>query len=189
MLKKAPQQERLRAVVDSILGAATRILGALPLRETTTNHIFQSKEAIAECLLERHRLESIALADAVLRREAGSVAARYRTMMRELLALHERERMLHLSFIALETFGSHSEQLPEVRRHLEFVALLLQEEQPHMDRVSALLHAQVMMGSVHTLVHCTIQLQDPQRDHIALEHYDAFVPDYCRFTSAAARPH
>jgi len=99
VLKKAPQQERSRAVVDSILGAATRILGALPLRETTTNHIaavagvgigslyqyFQSKEAIAECLLERHRLESMALADAVLRREAGSVAARYRTMMRELL--------------------------------------------------------------------------------------------------------
>ena len=203
MLKKAPQQERSRAVVDSILGAATRILGALPLRETTTNHIaavagvgigslyqyFQSKEAIAECLLERHRLESMALADGVLRREAGSVAARYRTMMRELLALHERERMLHLSFIALETFGSHSEQLPEVRRHLELVAQLLHEEQPHMDRVSALLHAQVMMGSVHTLVHCTIQLQDPQRDHIALEHYDAFVPDYCRFTSAPARPH
>jgi len=203
MLKKRPQQERSRTVVDSILGAATRILCAHTLRETTTNHIaavagvgigslyqyFQSKEAIAECLLEQHRLESMALADAMLRTETGSVAARYRAMMRELLALHERDRMLHLNFIALETFASPSEQLPEVRAHLELVAQLLQEEQPQMDRVSALLHAQVMMHSVHTLVHCTIQLHDPQRDHIALEHYDALVPDYCRFTSATARPH
>jgi hypothetical protein len=31
-------------------------------------------------------------------------------------------------------------------------------------------------------VHCAIRLQDPQRDYIALGHYDAFVPQYCRFT-------
>jgi AcrR family transcriptional regulator len=203
MLKKTPRQERSRAVVDCILGAATRILGTRALRDTTTNHIaavagvgigslyqyFQSKEAIAECLLERHRLDSIALADEVLRTHAGSVASRYRTMMLELLALHERDRMLHLNFLALEALGAPSDQLPEVRRHLELVAQLLQAEQPHMDPVSALLHAQVMMRSVHTLVHCTIQLADPLRDHIALEHYDALVPDYCRFTSTAARPH
>jgi|SRR6478672_8295999 len=203
MLKKTPQQERSRAVVDCILGAATRILGTRALRDTTTNHIaalagvgigslyqyFQSKEAIVECLLEHHRVDSLALADGVLRGEAGSVAGRYRTMMRELLALHERDRILHLNFLALETSGAPSDHLPEVRRHLELVAQLLREEQPQMDRVSALLHAQVMMRSVHTLVHCTIQLPEPEREHIALEHYDAFVPDYCRFTSAAARPH
>jgi AcrR family transcriptional regulator len=196
VLKKTPQQERSRAMVGSIVEAATRILSTRALAETTTNQIaalagvgigslyqyFQSKEAIIECLLERHRLESIALADGILRSEAGSVAARYRSMMRELLALHERERTLHLNFLALETFGAPSDHLPEVRQHLELVAQLLRDEQPQMDGVSALLHAQVMMRSVHTLVHCAIQLHDRQRDHIALEHYDAFVPQYCRFT-------
>jgi len=196
MLKKMPQQERSRAMVSSILEAATRILSNRHLRETTTNQIaalagvgigslyqyFDSKEAIAQCLLDQHRGDSLALADEVLRGAAGSVAARYRTMMRELLAVHERARTLHLNFLALETFGVPPDHLPEVRRHLELVAQLLQEEQPQMDRVSALLHAQVMMRSVHALVHCAIQLHVPQRDHIALEHYDAFVPQYCRFT-------
>src|SRR5438105_3655492 len=164
MLKKRPQQERSRTVVDSILGAATRILGARALRETTTNQIaavagvgigslyqyFTSKDSIAACLLERHRIESIAQADDVLRGESGSVATRYRTMMRELLATHERSRMLHLNFLDLETFGAPSDQLPEVRRHLELVARLLQDEHPQMDGVSALLRAHIMMRSVHT---------------------------------------
>lgn len=196
MLKKMPQQERSRTMVGAILEAATRILSTRPLRETTTNQIaalagvgigslyqyFQSKEAIVQCLLDQHRHDSLALADEVLRRGTGNVAERYRAMMRELLALHERDRTLHLNFLALETFAAPSDHLPEVRQHLELVAQLLQEEQPQMERVSALLHSQVMMRSVHTLVHCAIQLHDPQRDHIALEHYDAFVPQYCRFT-------
>lgn len=200
MLKKSPQQERSRAVVESILGAATRILSARLMRETTTNHIaevagvgigslyqyFESKEAIAECLLEQHRLDSIAQADGVLLAEPGSVADRYRTMMREMLALHERARTLHLNFIQLGAHGALSDQAPAVQRHLELVAQMLQEECPQMNRVSALLHAQVMMRSVHTLVHCAIRLPDPQRDRIALEHYDAFVPDYCRFASSPA---
>jgi AcrR family transcriptional regulator len=194
MLKKRPQQERSRAVVESILAAATRILGSRALRETSTNHIaavagvgigslyqyFDSKEAIAECLLEQHQRDSIARADAVLLAEPGSVAGRYRTMMRELLALHEHARTLHLNFIELEAYGAPSDHAPPVQRHLDLVAQLLQDECPRMDRVSALLHAKVMMRSVHTLVHSAIQLEDPERDHIALEHYDAFVPDYCR---------
>jgi AcrR family transcriptional regulator len=194
MLKKAPQQERSRAMVASITEAATRIFSGRAFRETTTNHIaavagvgigslyqyFASKEAIAQCLLDQHRVDSFALADEVLRRAPGSVAERYRTMMRELLAVHERARMLHLNFLELP--GSPpSDQLPEVRKHLELVSELLRDDCPQMDAVSALLRAQVMMRSVHTLVHCAIQLHDPARDHIALEHYDALVPQYCRF--------
>jgi AcrR family transcriptional regulator len=70
MLKKSPQQERSRALVDSILEAATRILSARRLHEISTNYIaevagvgigslyqyFDSKEAIAESLLERHQV-------------------------------------------------------------------------------------------------------------------------------------
>jgi AcrR family transcriptional regulator len=203
MLKKMPQQERSRAMVASILEAATRILSTQPLRETTTNHIatvagvgigslyqyFASKEAIAQCLLDQHREDSLALADEVLRAAPGSVAERYRTMMRELLAVHERARTLHLNFSELQGQTPPSDQLPDVRQHLELVAQLLRDDHPQMDAISALLHAQVMMRSVHALVHCAIQLQDPQRDHIALEHYDAFVPQYCRFMSAAPSQH
>ena len=196
MLKKMPQQERSRAMVGSILEAATRILGSRPLCEATTNQIaalagvgigslyqyFGSKDDIVECLLEQHRVDSLALAERVLRETPGSVAARYRAMLRELLALHERARMLHLNFLALQGGTPPSDKLPEIQQHLELVAQLLRDECPQMDRVSALLHAQVMMRSVHALVHCTIQLEDPQRDHIALGHFDAFVPQYCRFT-------
>jgi AcrR family transcriptional regulator len=203
MLKKTPQQERSRAMVASILEAATRILNSAPLRQTTTNQIatvagagigslyqyFTSKDAIAQCLLDQHRHDSLALADEVLRQAAGSVAERYRTMLRELLALHERARTLHLNFIELDGQTPPSDQLPEVRRHQELVAQLLRDERPQMDAASALVHAQVMMRSVHALVHCTIQLQEPERDQIALEHYDAFVPQYCRFTSAAPPQH
>jgi AcrR family transcriptional regulator len=195
MLKKTPRQGRSRALVASILEAATRIFSTRRLHDATTNHIatvagvgigslyqyFASKEEIAQCLLEQHRAESLALADEVLRGAAGSVAERYRTMMRELLAVHERARTLHLNFIELSGHTPPSDQLPEVRQHLELVAQLLRDEHAQMDGVSALLHAQVMMRSVHTLVHCAIQLHDPQRDHIALEHYDALVPQYCRF--------
>ena len=199
MLKKNPQQERSRVMVASILEAATRIFSTRPFRETTTNHIaavagvgigslyqyFASKEAIVRCLLDQHRVESLALADEVLRKARGSVAERYRTMMGELLAVHERARLLHLNFLELQ--GSPpSDQLPKVRQHLKLVAQLLRDECPPMDAVSALLHAQVMMRSVHTLVHCAIQLEHPQRDYIALEHYDAFVPQYCRFMELRA---
>jgi|SRR5882672_2033906 len=203
MLKKLPQQERSRGVVAAILEGATRILSQRPLRETTTNHIaavagvgigslyqyFSSKEAIAHCLLEQHRHDSILLADDVLRRAPGRIAERYRTMMRELLALHERERRLHLNFIETEGHTPPSDQLPEVRAHLGLLAQLLRDDCSRLDAVSASLHAQIMMRSVHTLVHCTIQLEDPHRDDIALEHYDALMPEYCRFTGALERRH
>src|ERR1700681_4876663 len=98
MLKKSPQQERSRALVDSILEAAARILSARRLHEISTNHIaevagvgigslyqyFDSKEAIAESLLERHQVDSIARANAVLLGSQGRVVERYRVMMREL---------------------------------------------------------------------------------------------------------
>ena len=202
MLKKVPQQERSRGAVAAILEAATRILGTRHLRETTTNQIaalagvgigslyqyFTSKEAIAQCLLEQHRHDSLLLADEVLRQAPGAVAERYRTMLRELLALHERERMLHLNFIEAQGHAPPSDQLPDVRRHLDLLAQLLRDDQPQLDATSAALHAQVMMRSVHTLVHCTIQLEDPRRDGIALEHYDAFVPEYCRSGPGSKRP-
>jgi hypothetical protein len=38
-------------------------------------------------------------------------------------------------------------------------------------------------------VHCTIQLEDPRREVIALEHYDALMPEYCRFTGTLERRH
>src|ERR1700740_2916387 len=92
MLKKVPQQERSRGAVAAILEAATRILGTRHLRETTTNQIaaragvgigslyqyFTSKEAIVQCLLERHRHHSPLLAGELFRPTPGPAPPRPR---------------------------------------------------------------------------------------------------------------
>ena len=200
MLKKSPQQERSRALVDSILEAATRILSARRLHEISTNHIaevagvgigslyqyFDSKEAIAESLLERHQVDSIAHANAVLLGSQGRVVERYRVMMRELLALHERSRCLHLNLIQLNKHGVSTS--PAVNEHIGLTCRLLREESPWMSEVSCMLHAHVLMRSVHTLVHCAVQLEDAECDRIALEHYDMFALDYGRLASSRAAP-
>jgi AcrR family transcriptional regulator len=192
MLKKMPQQDRSRAVVDSILQAATRILNIDPPSEFTTNHVaavagvgigslyqyFNSKESIVRALQERHTTETLGLADTlVLAYDGRRVADRYRSLVREALALHERERCLHLNLSAL---GPHF-VLPMCadRRqgHLKLVAELLQHEFAGLQAGSGLLYAEILLRTAQTLVHWALDLED-KRDSIVVEHYDAFVAGY-----------
>jgi AcrR family transcriptional regulator len=198
MLKKVPQQERSRAMVEDILAAATRVLNERPLNAVSTNLVaevagvsigslyqyFGSKQAIVESLLERHVHASIELANAALGDGGGSRAVdRYRTVLRELLALHERERVLHVSFAQAGSTGAGLATAGHAE-HARLLAGRLAEEFPQLSDAGSRLHAQVFMRVVNTLVHGAIELPGPGRDRLVVEHFNAFASGYSRALEA-----
>jgi AcrR family transcriptional regulator len=192
VLKKVPQQERSRAMVETILAAATRVLNGRPLQAVNTNLVaevagvsigslyqyFDSKQAIVGSLMDRHRHDCIVLANTVLTEGGDSrVIDRCRTVLRELLALHERERMLHLNFAQagpVSTGLATAEHAEHARR----LATLLAAEFPHLSDAGSLLHAQALMRIVNTLVHDAITLPAQGRDRLVVEQFEAFVSGY-----------
>jgi AcrR family transcriptional regulator len=198
MLKKLPQQGRSRAMVEDILAAATRVLNERPLDAVSTNLVaeiagvsigslyqyFDSKQAIVESLLERHVHASIALANTALWDGSdGRVVHRYRTVLRELLALHERERFLHVSFAQVGSTGAGL-QTAEHAAHACLLARRLAEEFPRLSEPESRLHAQILMRMVNTLVHGAIELPGPGRDRLVVEHFNAFASGYSRALEA-----
>jgi len=198
MLKKVPQQERSRAMVEMILAAATRVLNERPLTAVNTNLVadvagvsigslyqyFDSKQAIVKSLLERHVRDCVTQANMVLMEGSGNRAIdRYRTVLRELLAMHERERTLHLS---LEQVGTPSTSLAteEHDAHARLLASRLAEEFPHLSDAETPLHAQVLMRVVNTLIHGAIRLPMRDRDRMVVEHFNAFALSYNRALEA-----
>jgi AcrR family transcriptional regulator len=193
VLKKLPKQERSRALVETILGAATRVLAARPLREITTNHLaevagvsigslyqyFDSKEAIAQCLLERHRSESIALANqAFMDNARWPVSERYRLVLRELMALHERNHQLHRSLMEIPGSTPATAGGGVIEEHLRLTAALLREDFPGLDSAASRLHAGVLMRSIHAVIHQVIQLPLPGLDGRVVGYFDTFIRSY-----------
>jgi AcrR family transcriptional regulator len=140
---------------------------------------FDSKQAIIESLLERHQYHSIALANTVFT-QCGTrgITVRYREVLRELLALHERDRTLHLNFMQFAREGPAFGAIEPAREHACLVAGALAGEFPHLSPDECKLHAHVLMHVVHTLVHGTLALPLPDRDQRVLEHFDAFASSY-----------
>jgi len=193
LLKKEPQQQRSRALVDTILDAATRILSSRPLREVTTNHLaevagvsigslyqyFGSKEAIVQSLLDRHRDDSVAFASRVFVDSPGRpVTERYLAVLRELLCMHEREVQLHRALMEVHEPPVSAQTDALIGEHLSITAGLLREEFPRLDGPASALHARLIMGSVHTLIHNAIRLGLPQADRTVVEHFNVFVGSY-----------
>jgi AcrR family transcriptional regulator len=202
MLKKLPQQERSRAMVEDILAAATRVLNERPLAAVSTNLVaevagvsigslyqyFDSKQAIVNSLLERHVHDCVTLANAVVTEGGGNRAIDcYRTVLRELLALHERERTLHLSFEQVGTARAGFANTAEHAAHARLFASRLAEEFPHLSDAESLLHAQVLMRIVNGLVHGAITLPVRGRDRLVVEHFKALASGYNRALEAGAR--
>lgn len=194
MLKKVPQQGRSRAMVEDILAAATRVLTERPLSAVSTNLVaevagisigslyqyFDSKQAIVESLLERHVHACIALANTALGDDSGSRAVdRYRTVLRELLALHERERLVHMSFAQAGSTGAGLATV-EHAAHARLLASRLAEEFPRLSDAESRLHAQVLMRLVNTLVHGAIELPGPGRDRLVVDYFNALASGYSR---------
>ncbi len=198
MLKKTPQQERSRAMVETILAAATRVLNERPLNQVSTNLLadvagvsigslyqyFDSKQAIVKSLLERHVYDCVVQANMLLAEGAGDrTIDRYRTVLRELLAMHERQRILHLGF---EQVSGPSVGLATAEHgaHAQLLASRLAEEFPHLSGAASLLHARVLMRVVNMLVHGAIKLPVRERDRIVVEHFNAFASGYDRALEA-----
>jgi AcrR family transcriptional regulator len=194
MLKKVPQQQRSRAMVDDILGAATRVLSERPVSAVSTNLLaevagvsigslyqyFDSKRAIVETLVERHRHDCIVIANAALVDDSGKrIMDRYRTVLRELLALHERQRTLHVSFTHAQNVSSDV-ATAEHAEHAQIFATFLADEFPRLSYAESLMHAQILMRTVNTLVHGALALPAYGLDRRVVEHFDAFAEGYNR---------
>ena len=201
MLKREPQQGRSRGMVDDILTAATRVLNSHPLREVTTNHIadvagisigslyqyFDSKQAIIGSLLERHQVDSIAQANRILTEcEGNCITSRYRIILRELVALHERERGLHLNFLEFDSRGPAVIGAPPAVEHIQLLSQLLCEEFLNLAEQESALHAQVLIRTVHALVHGAIRLPSHDRDQKVVQYFDAFASSYHRAIATRA---
>jgi AcrR family transcriptional regulator len=187
-------------MVETILAAATRVLNERPLTAVSTNLVadvagvsigslyqyFDSKQAIVKSLLEQHIRDCVAQASTVLLEDSGSHAIdRYRTVLRELLAMHERERTLHLSLEQVST-PSASLATAEHGAHARLLASRLAEEFPHLSDAGSRLHAQVLMRVVNSLVHGAIKLPVRDRDRMMVEHFDVFALSYNRALEARA---
>lgn len=194
MLKKVPQQERSRAMVESILAAATRVLNERPLSAVSTNLLaevagvsigslyqyFDSKRAIVEALVERHRHDCLVLADGALVDGSDKrMIDRCRTVLRELLALHEKERTLHASLAEVHNVCSGL-ATAEHAEHARLFATLLAEEFPHLSGAASLMHAQALMRIINTMVHGALSLPAQGLDRRVVEDFDAFAAGYNR---------
>ena len=194
MLKKVPRQERSRAMVEDILSAATRVLSERPLRAVNTNlmaevagvsigslyQYFDSKQAIVQTLVERHRHNCLVLADAVLVDGSGQrMIDRSRTVLRELLALHERERTLHASFTEGHNVFS-ALATAEHAEHARCFATHLAGEFPYLSGAASLVHAQALMRIINTMIHGALMLPSHRLDRAVVEHFDTFAAGYFR---------
>ena len=109
--RKAPAQERSRATVEAILGAAARVLARHGYAAGTTNRIakragvsigslyeyFPNKDAILVALVERHLEEGMAAVQEVLDRGPDERGLRpfLRRFVAAVVELHARNPQLH----------------------------------------------------------------------------------------------
>src|SRR6185503_5836886 len=110
--RKRPRQDRSRATVDAILGAAAQVFAGRGYAATTTNHIaaragvsigslyeyFPSKDALLVALMEAHLGEG----EAILEHAAAEATADgddldrvVRRFVQAMVTLHGRNRALH----------------------------------------------------------------------------------------------
>ena len=189
MLKKVPKQARSEHMVACILAGATRVLNAMPLAEATTNRIaevagvsvgslyqyFDSKEAIALCLLQQHLEHTVDLLHATRIASRGSrFEERMRMPFVEVLRDHRSQPMLHRNLIALvqRYTGPVSLLKQSVDRMIDEIALGLTEERPEADpdeiRVCATLRHQSSM----LLVHSAVDSRGFERDSVVMDYFE-----------------
>lgn len=131
--RKRPRQDRSRATVEAILGAAVDLLAAQGYARASSNQIaaragvsvgslyqyFPNKDAIVMALFERHargieHVVSTALAD--LRRQEVPVREGFRRMLRGFEALHEADPKMAR---AVDAHVDGRQQFTEIVRHRE----------------------------------------------------------------------
>lgn len=205
MLKKAPKQARSEQMVDCILEGATRVLNTVPLAQATTNRIaevagvsigslyqyFDSKQAIATALLQRHLEDTVALLQAARIASQGKRAdLRLRMPVIEVLNEHCGDRMLHLNLIALSKTEAPSGRLQShVDRMIDEIALVLEEECPEADKAEVRLSATLRHHNSTLLIHAAVINPAIYSDDVVLDHYDALSAANLKTLSARPSRH
>jgi AcrR family transcriptional regulator len=158
--RKSPRQERARATVDAILGAAADLFAARGYARTNTNHIarragvsvgslyqyFPNKDAILTALLDRHlRAVEATIARCVLVIEDAAVPLRtgVRHLLEELLELHEADPRLTR---AVEDQAGQMPRVPEA---------LGRYEKAYLGKLEQILRSrpEVRSGDHHLMAH------------------------------------
>ena len=104
------------------------------------------------------------------------------------LAVHERERNLHLNMSALSDQFLLPNLADRKQKHHRAAAALLQQEFVGLHAASSLLYAEILLRSVQTFVHWAFELEE-RADRAALAHYDAFVAGYSDAVARTASSH
>jgi AcrR family transcriptional regulator len=130
--RKQPQQQRSKAVVDTLLEATARILERSGLEETSTNEIarvagvsvgslyqyFPSKEALVAALIERKvELDLREIGGVVEKLQGGPLDSIIAGVVRASLEMHRRDRGLLRALLEL---------VPRVGRHAQVRQLAAQ---------------------------------------------------------------
>jgi len=202
MLKKEPRQARSKWMVETILQAATRVLERAPLAEVTTNHIaavagvsvgslyqyFDSKEAIAICLLERNRRRLVEQVRSFGDHNRGA-ALEHRFFDLAVEILDERLAAPTYYLNLWDVRNAH----PELAAHSEYqlclaeaIASILCEQWPDAGRDASLLTARLMVSGVSILIEEAIRLPMREHDAAVRDQLAVLIPAYLR--TLAHRP-
>jgi len=204
MLKKVPKQARSEYMVACILAGATRVLNAIPLAETTTNRIaevagvsvgslyqyFDSKEAIALCLLQQHLEHTVdLLRDTRIASRGSRLEERMRMPFVEVLRDHRSQPMLHLNLIALtQRDDVRPLRLKQsVERMIDEIALGLLEERPDSDPDEVRVCATLRHQSSTLLVHSAIGSRSFDRDSVVMDYFETLSASNLMLLNRSAR--
>lgn len=190
MLKKAPKQQRSEQMVACILAGATRVFDTISVAQTTTNHIaevagvsigslyqyFDSKEAIAQCLLLQHLDETIAiLRNARVASRGYRIEERMRMPFVEVVRDHRRSPGLHLNLMGL-TQRNEAGTLAlkdRIDRIVDEIAFVLAEERPEVLADEIGFCATLQHQNAEQLAHATIRNPCFDRDSVVMDYFDA----------------
>jgi AcrR family transcriptional regulator len=169
--RKAPRQDRSRAMVELILEATARVLVERGYAGTSTNAVaaragisvgslyqyFPNKDALVAALHERHaqRVDEVVLR--VLQRHAGATLAEaLAAVIEAAIAAHAEEAELH-QVLELQLAGLDRYRGPQADGHLaEHVAALLAAHRDEIAVPDPRLATFVLVNAVHALIHAAV---------------------------------
>ncbi len=169
--RKAPRQDRSRAMVDLILEATARVLVERGYAGTSTNAVaeragisvgslyqyFPNKDALVAALHERHaqRVDEVVLQ--VLQRHVGATLVEaLAAVIEAAIAAHSEEAELH-QVLELQLAGLDRYRGPQADGHLaEHVAALLAAHRDEIQVPDLKLATFVLVNAVHALIHAAV---------------------------------
>jgi len=197
--RKRPRQDRSRATVDAIMGAAAQVFAGRGYAATTTNHIaaragvsigslyeyFPSKDALLVALMETHLGEG----EAILERAAAEATADGDDLdrvvgrfVRAMVTLHGRNRALHRVLFEEAPLPRHvHRRLADIEVRVIATVEAFLRAHPRATRREPALAAAVVVHAVEALTHKLVVHGSPEVDA------EAYVDEMVRLVTAYLR--